>query len=86
MTSASAVRRRYRCRDGYIAIALEREAQWQALAKAIGRPELAYPGSWQVAASSPPRSKLGRLLERIFAQDSADRWRLRLQGKGIPCH
>jgi crotonobetainyl-CoA:carnitine CoA-transferase CaiB-like acyl-CoA transferase len=81
----SPVRRRYRCQDGYIVIALENAEQWRALAKAMGRPELSYPGSWEVAASAPLRGRLGRLLEGLFAQDSAEVWRKRLQAKGIPC-
>jgi len=85
MPRASPVRRRYRCQDGYIAIALEEEGQWRALAKALGRPELSYPGSWEVARSAPPRGRLGRLLEAIFAQDRAEVWRRRLQARGIPC-
>jgi crotonobetainyl-CoA:carnitine CoA-transferase CaiB-like acyl-CoA transferase len=82
---ASPVRRRYRCREGYLRLALEGPEQWRALAKCLGRPELAYPGSWEVAAAAPPRGRLGRLLEGLFRQEPAPVWLRRLQAHGIPC-
>ncbi len=81
----SPARRRYRCRDGYIAIALAREEQWQALAKCVGRPELAYAGSWEGAQATSPRGRLGRLLESIFAADPVEVWLQRLRAHGVPC-
>ncbi len=82
---ASPVRRRYRCPDGYIRLDLTSAEQWQALAKCLGRPELAYPGSWEVAASAPPRGRLGRLLEAIFAREPTEIWVRRLRSHGVPC-
>jgi len=83
---ASPARRRYRCRDGgSVSLACESEEQWRALAKCLGRPELAYPGSWQAARDSAPRGRLGRLLEGIFAADPAEVWLRRLQSHGVPC-
>ncbi|GBD14168.1 hypothetical protein HRbin25_00036 [bacterium HR25] len=82
---ASPARRRYRCRDGYLRLLLEDEEQWRRLARALGRPELAYPGSWQAVSSAPPRGRLGRLLESIFARDDVAVWLRRLQGRGVPC-
>ena len=79
-------RRRYRCRDGgSVSLACDSEEQWKALAKCLGRPELAYPGSWQAARDSAPRGRLGRLLEVIFAADPADVWMKRLRSHGVPC-
>ena len=85
MLKASPARRRYRCSDGHLAIALENEGQWKALAKCLGRPELAYPGSWQAARAAAPRGKLGRLLEGLFAADPVDLWLERLRSRGVPC-
>lgn len=85
MASASAARRRYRCRDGIIALAVENEAQWRALARCVGRPELTYPGAWAVVELSAPRGRLGRLLETIFAADPVDTWLERLRSHGVPC-
>lgn len=81
---ASPARRRYRCRTGAIAIACENQAHWRALAKSVGRPELAYEGSWHAAASAPPRGRLGRVLEELFAEDDAALWLRRLQAHGVP--
>lgn len=85
MPSASPGRRRYRCSDGRLALACKSEAQWVALAKCLGRPELSYPGSWEAAQAAPPRGRLGRLLEGIFAADPVDVWLQRLQAHGVPC-
>ena len=86
MGPASPARRRYRCRDGgSVSLACESEEQWRALAKCLGRPELAYPGSWDAARSAPARGRLGRLLEGIFASDPAEVWLRRLQTHGVPC-
>ncbi|MEE8346825.1 MAG: CoA transferase, partial [Dehalococcoidia bacterium] len=62
MQTASAARRRYRCREGRLSLACENEAQWKALAKCLGRPEFAYSGSWDAARAAAPRGRLGRLL------------------------
>jgi crotonobetainyl-CoA:carnitine CoA-transferase CaiB-like acyl-CoA transferase len=83
--AASAARRRYRCRDGYIRLELSSPEEWRALAKCLGRPELAYPGSWEVARTAPPRGRLGRLLESIFAGEAAETWLQRLRSHGVPC-
>ena len=83
---ASPARRRYRCREGRLALTLEDEGQWKALAKCLGRPELAYPGSWDAARASAPRGRLGRLLEGIFAADPADVWLERLRSHGVPAN
>ncbi len=85
MQPASPARRRYRARDGYLAIALENEAQWKALAKCLGRPELAYAGSWDAARTAAPRGRLGRLLEGLFAADPVDVWLERLRSHEVPC-
>ncbi|MCH7998947.1 MAG: CoA transferase [Chloroflexi bacterium] len=85
MPRASPARRRYRCRDGRLSLACENEAQWRALAKCLGRPEIAYPGSWDAARAAAPRGRLGRLLEGIFAADPVDLWLERLSSHGVPC-
>lgn len=84
MANASPGRRRYRCRDGYVAIACENEAHWKALAKCVGRPEIAYPGAWSAASVAPPRGRLGRLLEGIFEADPVTVWLRRLEAHGVP--
>ena len=84
-SSASPAQRRYRCRDGYLRLECATEEQWRALARALGRPELAYPGSWQIVAGLPPRGALGRLLETLLLAESVAGWQRRFQTAGIPC-
>src|SRR3989304_10296763 len=83
-SASSPARRRYRCADGAIAITCESAAHWRALAKCVGRPELAYAGDWDAARTAPPRGRLGRLLEEIFREDTADIWLKRLGAGGVP--
>ncbi len=81
---ASPARRRYRCGDGRLALACENEAHWRALAKCVGRPELAYRGSWEAAQAAAPRGGLGRLLEGLFAADPVELWLERLSAHSVP--
>ncbi|MFQ5880525.1 MAG: CoA transferase [Dehalococcoidia bacterium] len=78
-------RSRHRCRNARLSLACENEAHWKTLARCLGRPELAYPGSWETALASPPRGRLGRLLEGIFIADPVDVWLERLRSHGVPC-
>ncbi len=83
---ASPARRRYRCADGVmLRVGCENEAHWQALAKCVGRPELAYTGDWAAASAAAPRGRLGRLLESLFAEDPARVWVERLRAHDVPC-
>ena len=77
--------RRYDCSEGQIEIAAENAEQWHALAVCLGRPELAYEGSWQVAQGSPPDGPLAAVLASMFAEDTAERWQARLEAHGVPC-
>ncbi len=83
---ASPARRRYRCAGGaYLRVACDSDAHWRALARCLGRPELAYPGGWDAALTAAPRGRLGRLLEALFAEDAAQVWVRRLEANGVPC-
>jgi len=84
MNADSPAHRRYRCRDGLIQIACENEKHWRALAKSLGRPELAYPGSWPVVSGSPARGHIGRLLEKHLREDNTAAWLARLLAAGVP--
>jgi len=82
---ASPARRWYRCADGaLLAIACENEAQWKALAKCVGRPELSYTGDWAAASAAPYNGRLGRVLESLFREDAAEVWVRRLKAQGVP--
>jgi crotonobetainyl-CoA:carnitine CoA-transferase CaiB-like acyl-CoA transferase len=75
----------YRCADGaMLAVACENEAQWRALAKCVGRPELAYAGDWAAASTAPYNGKLGRVLESLFKEDGAEVWLRRLESHDVP--
>ena len=82
---ASPARRVYRCAHGSIEISCENGEQWRSLARCLGRPELAYEGSWQAASTAAPGGRLGRVIESLFAEDEADTWLRRLRAHGIPC-
>jgi crotonobetainyl-CoA:carnitine CoA-transferase CaiB-like acyl-CoA transferase len=85
MKKASPARRMYRCADGaMLAVACETEAQWRALAKSVGRPELAYEGDWAAASTAAYNGRLGRVLEELFKEDSAEVWLRRLAAQGVP--
>ena len=85
LARSSPAHRRYRCRDGYLTVAVGNEGQWKALCKCLGRPELSYPGSWEAASAAAPRGRLGRLLEGIFVVDPVEVWLERLRSHGVPC-
>jgi crotonobetainyl-CoA:carnitine CoA-transferase CaiB-like acyl-CoA transferase len=67
-----------------LAIACENEAQWKALAKCVGRPELAYPGDWAAASTAAYNGRLGSVLESLFREDVAEVWVRRLEAHDVP--
>ncbi|HEY5625369.1 MAG TPA: CoA transferase [Dehalococcoidia bacterium] len=78
-------RRRYACADGAIEIAVEGTDQWHALAVCLGRPELAYEGSWEAARRAPADGPLAAVIASMLAEDTAQSWRRRLTTRGVPC-
>lgn len=64
---------------------MESAEQWHALAVCLGRPELAYEGSWQAARESPADGPLAAVVASMFAEDTAERWQARLEAHGVPC-
>ena len=83
-TGANPGNREYRCSSGRIDIAVRTEEQWHALAVCLGRPELAYEGAWEAVRASPPEGELARMLEELFAEDTAEVWSMRLKAHGVP--
>lgn len=61
------------------------EEHWRALAKAIGRPELAYENSWPAAACTDPRGGVAAVIIDMLSEDSAQGWFRRLSARGVPC-
>ncbi len=81
----SAAYRCYRCQDGWVFVACTQEAHWRALAKAIGRPELAYPNAWPAAARTAPRGGVASVIAKeMLATDMSSAVR-RLSARGVPC-
>jgi len=81
----SAVVRSYQASDGWLLLACRREEHWSALARVLGRPELAQRHSWEAAAAAPADGALGQMLVSIFRQDPLATWLARLDGAAVPC-
>jgi crotonobetainyl-CoA:carnitine CoA-transferase CaiB-like acyl-CoA transferase len=81
----SPANRRYRCSSGQIEIAVTNAEQWHALAVCVGRPELAYEGSWEAVRTADGDGPIARVLEEMFSEDTADVWRRRLESHALPC-
>jgi len=67
-----------------LAVDCRSEAHWRALAKCVGRPELAYAGDWAAASTAPYKGRLGRVLESLIREDAAEIWIRRLEAHGVP--
>lgn len=85
MSDSHPGQRTYACSPGEITIDVRTEEQWHSLAICIGRPELAYEGTWDVVRMSDADGPTARVLEEMFAEDTADSWRRRLDSHGVPC-
>ena len=85
MSDTHAGNRIYSCAQGAITIAVENAEQWHELAACLGRPELAYEGSWEAARRAPSDGPLAAVVAGMFAEDTAERWHERLVGHGVPC-
>jgi crotonobetainyl-CoA:carnitine CoA-transferase CaiB-like acyl-CoA transferase len=77
-------RRVYACSDGEIEVSVENAEQWRGLAVCVGRPELAYDGSWEVVQTAPTDGPVSGVLEEHFAEEPADVWLRRLEAHGVP--
>jgi crotonobetainyl-CoA:carnitine CoA-transferase CaiB-like acyl-CoA transferase len=84
-TAESPANRRYSCSQGEIEINVTSAEEWHALADCIGRPELAYEGSWEAVSIAEPDGPIARVLEEMFAEDAADVWLRRLESHDVPC-
>ncbi len=77
--------RTYACSYGEVTIDVRTEEQWHALAVCLGRPELAYKGSWEVVQTAAADGPTARVLEEMFSEDTAESWLKRLDAHGVPC-
>ena len=67
-----------------LAVDCRSEAHWRAVAKCVGRPELAYAGDWAAASTAPYKGRLGHVLESLFREDAAETWLRRFEAHGVP--
>lgn len=73
--------------DGWIVVGCAKEKFWQRLARVVGHPEWAAPGS-PYATFSLRRERAGELLpllEEIFRAHPAEHWLSLLTHAGVPC-
>lgn len=72
-------------RDGFIAIAVGTERQWQSLCSAIGRDDLALDPRFRTNADRTRNHlALERILEAIFRREPTDFWVSRLLAADVP--
>jgi crotonobetainyl-CoA:carnitine CoA-transferase CaiB-like acyl-CoA transferase len=75
----------YRAADGELMICAGNDAQFSALAAALGAPELATDARFASNASRVEhRAELRRLLEERLARDGVSAWTARLRETGVP--
>ena len=88
MSRATAVanpgNRTYPCRSGQITVSVENAEQWHAFAVSIGRPELAYVGSWEVVCAAAAEGPTAAVVAEMLAEDEAGWWVRRFEENGVP--
>jgi len=73
-------------KDGFITIAVTNEKFWQALCRALGRPELAGDPRFRTNARRVEhRGELLPILEEVLSTRTGDEWIRILREEGIPC-
>lgn len=85
MASRSPANRTYSCSTGKVSIDVRTEEQWRSLAVCLGRPELAYKGDWDVVRQADADGPTARVLEAMFAEDTAESWLQRLRAHDVLC-
>jgi crotonobetainyl-CoA:carnitine CoA-transferase CaiB-like acyl-CoA transferase len=77
----------YRTRDGWIAITMMRESQYQALCRALGRPELAEDARFAgPEARADAADVLVPLIQEVVATRTTEDWLARLSAAGVLCN
>jgi crotonobetainyl-CoA:carnitine CoA-transferase CaiB-like acyl-CoA transferase len=83
--ATSPANRSYHCSPGEIAIDIQTEEQWYEFAVCLGRPELAYKGSWEIVRTTAPDGPTAHVLEEMFSEDTSHSWKKRLNAHGVRC-
>ena len=72
--------------DGYLVIAIFTEKFWQALCRALERPELADDPRFATNDRRlEHREELMEILDVVFRSRTTDEWLRRLEAEGVPC-
>jgi len=76
----------FKTKDGYFAVSVLEEKQWEGLCKGIARPDLAQDHRFASNAMRVEhREELIRTLGEIFAGNTAENWLKLLEKQGVPC-
>jgi crotonobetainyl-CoA:carnitine CoA-transferase CaiB-like acyl-CoA transferase len=76
----------YETTDGYISVAVQTDRQWQALARALGRPEWLEDERFRTAGLRQRNiDERLKLTQEVLKTGSAGEWLNRLESEGVPC-
>ena len=82
----SALYRLYETADGWLCLAAATESHWQALVRALDHAELSTDSRFATERPAPPTTtRLGAVLDAVFAAKSASDWFALLDEHGVPC-
>jgi len=77
--------RLYETADGWLQLAAHRPEHWEALCRAVRRPDLVDDDRFAtVSARDEHGDELGKVLEEVFLGDLAVNWRRALDAAGVP--
>ncbi|HXG01830.1 MAG TPA: CoA transferase, partial [Candidatus Binatia bacterium] len=76
----------FRCRDGWIYVAVWVERLWRPFCEAVGRPDLAADPRFATGAERVRhRGELASTLEEVFAAATVEEWLVRRQARDVLC-
>ena len=82
----NATARMYQAQDGWLYVGCQKESHWQALCKAIGKPELITDSRFASPENRVRSMKeLSAILEPVFAAGTVQSWLETLEKAGVPC-
>jgi crotonobetainyl-CoA:carnitine CoA-transferase CaiB-like acyl-CoA transferase len=76
----------YETQGGYISVAVQSDKEWQALTRALEKPEWLEDARFRTAALRHENiDERLRLTQEVLATDTAEHWLERLEAEGVPC-
>jgi crotonobetainyl-CoA:carnitine CoA-transferase CaiB-like acyl-CoA transferase len=76
----------YETADGYISVAVQTDAQWRALARALDRP--GWPDDPRFATAALRQQNINerlKLTQEVLRSGTSGQWLARLEAEGVPC-